>query len=316
MNNHDSRTVSDRDNVTRLKNVAFWLWQYQARNVQYELYTNCILKHIKMFREMGELHIFMANPDKTEKLSSVDGEPITISNSPVTRYFEEKHGKAGRSLFVRFHYLIKSFYRRFGRHAKAANERIDSHDCLNRLFSGEEITFQTDNKADIAALLRMYNDWHIKSPGGNPNQDPESSLEPNTLTIQGNSFVEHSEAIGLEAHAISLFHKAGMDFWEEHNISSEAMKALYKLCLSGDRIKNTDIWRLCSLWMWDKAHEKDRNKPQAFETVYYALKDQIEGAILEDGVLEQIFTRKNRARKAYETTDRCIREMIVLPLRF
>lgn len=312
-----SITKLPKDNVDRLMNVAFWYWEYMRRNQHYIRYCNVIEYYKSYFQDIGEFE-YLDSKEGMEELFSYfyDTEnDYDVKNNPYKTRLEELHGKDAGIKFIKFSFLSEKYRSRFNRIYKHYSLGIDTDEELLKLLNEEDILFETRDTTDIAALLRMHNDWTIKIDDDTPTHYIYSLEESGPITIDPKSILNTPAQIGLEAHAINLINKSIRSLIEKQFVELETFEAVYRISLAGRHINSSDEMRLAILWLWDKAHEEDDGNPAPFDAVYPLLKDKLESANVSGGVWEQILYRKSRILGYYKMLTQSISQLTVLPLQ-
>lgn len=306
-----------KDNADRLMNVAFWYWEHMRRNKYYTRYCDVIESYKHYFASIGELD-YLDSKEGMEELFSYfyDTEnDYDIKNNPYKTRLEKAHGKESGLIFFKFSFLSEKFRSKFNRIYKHYSIGINPECELQKLLNDEDVLFETKDTADIAALLRMHNDWAMKIDDDSPTYYIYSLEESGPITVDPKSILNNPSTIGLEAHAINLINKSVNSLIKKQFVEQETFEAVYDISVARKKINNADEMRLAILWLWDKAHEENYENPTPFDVVYPLLKDKLERANASGGVWEQVLYRKSRIRGYYEVLIQSIAQLTVLPLQ-
>lgn len=305
------------DDVDRLKRAALWYWEYMRRNPLYRKYCQEIKLYDDYFKRIGVYDFMQSKEFLNEMLKYVSShnEKTELKYTPFRKRLERDHGEKAGRIFFKYGFLGNGFEKNFGRVYKDCNDGFDSELVLLKILRGENIAFFTENVRDIAAMVKLNGQWLISVDGFAPSTYSFDFECANEVKIDPVAILKNPEKVGLEVYAMNIINKAVESLFEQQRVPLETYESVYKLSLAGKHINSTDAMRLAMLWMWDKAHEHDMKEPLPFDHVYRLLKDRIEGADATDGVWEQILYRKPRIREYYASTERCIRQRIVIPLK-
>jgi hypothetical protein len=310
------RNISKAD-IIRLKGIAFWYWEYMRRNPLYIRYCDVITEYDDYFKSLG-VYDYMQSKEYLDEMSeyvTTHDESEDLKYTPFRRRLEKEHGEEAGRRFFKYGFLSCGFEDKFGRIYKHYSVGIDSTEALERLMSGRDISFKTNEVADLAALTKLNGSWLITVDDFTPDTFTYDLKRSKTIKIDPNGVLDDPGKVGLEIYALNLINKAVESLFEEQKIADETLQSVYNLNFSGKTLRNADISRLAALWLWDKAHEKGRQNPAAFKEVYPLLK-----AKLNDkkrtivGNWEQQDLKANRIRTHYEMTDYCIRHRTITHL--
>jgi len=315
--NSKSSSKSDRGDAKRLKNVAFWYWEYLRRNTLYRRYCDVIAYYFEYFDGIGEFD-YLASKEGLDELNSYyydEENDYDYKNNPYKDRLEKEHGPRAGVMFQKFSFLSEKFRSNFKRVFKHYSEGINTEEELTKLFNKEDIRFESNDSLDIAALLKMYKNWKMRIDDESPTYYVFELEKSGKITIDPSSIMNDPSEVGQEAHAINLIYKSMRGLFEDHHIKAETLEAVYDLVLSGENINSSDEMRLAVLWLWDKAHEDDYFNPAPFDTVYRMLKARINEEFAHSGIWEQILYRRSRILRYYEAVDLSITQMTVIPLK-
>lgn len=311
------------DDTDRLKNVAFWYWEYMRRNPLYRRYCNVIDRYDNFFKSIG-VYDYMQSKEYLDEMSeytSTHDEREELRYTPFRLRLERDHGERAGLLFFKYGFLSLGFENKFGRIYKYCTDGIDADALINKLLTDEDVSFSTENVADIAALVKLNGQWLITVDGFTPDTFCYDLQRSNEVKISPKAILEEPGKVGLEVYALNLINKAVESQFEKQRVSLETMGSVYKLSLAGKHINSTDAMRLAMLWMWDKAHENGGKEPLPFDQVYRLLKEiilskhAVEDGKETGGVWDQILYRKPRIREYYASTEHCISQPTVIPLK-
>jgi len=307
------RNVSQAD-INRLKGIAFWYWEYMRRNPLYIRYCDVIKRYDDYFKSIG-VYEFMQSKEFLEEISeytSTHEDSEDLKYMPIRRRLERDHGEKAGKIYFKYGFLGYAFEEKFGRIYKDPSEGLDTEKALEAMMVGKNISFLADNVPDISALIKLNGSWLISVDDTTPKSYFYDLPRIQNIQIDPKGVLDDPGRVGLEVYAVNLITKAVESFFEEQKISGETLQSVYLLSCSGKYLKSPAISRLAALWLWDKAHEKDRQNPATFKEVYPLLK-----AKLNDkkrtiaGNWEQQALNATRVRTHYEMTDYCIRNRTI-----
>lgn len=311
------------DDVDRLKRVAFWYWEYMRRNPLYRRYCQAIEEYDDYFNLIG-VYDFMQSKEYLDEMSeyvSCHDERVDLKYTPFRKRLDRDHGEEAGRKFFKYGFLGNGFEKHFGRVYKDYNDGLDSDFALLELIADRNLPFFTENVRDIAALVKLNGQWLISVDGFAPSTYSFDLERANEVKIDPVAILKNPGKVGLEVYALNIINKAVESLFEKQRVPLETYESVYKLSLAGKHINSTDAMRLAMLWMWDKAHENDGEEPLPFDQTYRLLKEIIQSRRADEdgketgGVWEQILYRKPRIREYYASTERCIQQLIVIPLK-
>jgi len=310
------RNVSQAD-INRLKGIAFWYWEYMRRNPLYIRYCDVITEYDDYFKSLG-VYDYMQSKEYLDEMSeyvATHDDSEDLKYTPFRRRLEKEHGEEAGRRFFKYGFLSYGFEGKFGRIYKHCSVGIDSDEVLEGLISGKDVLFKTNIVADLAALTKLNGSWLITVDDFTPDTFTFDLKRSKNIKIDPNGILDDPERVGLEVYALNIINKAVESLFEEQKVADATLQSVYTLSLAGKRFNKADLTRLAALWLWDKAHEKDRQKPAPFKEVYPLLK-----AKLNDkhrvivGNWEQQALKANRVRAHYAMTDYCIRHHTITHL--
>jgi len=305
------------DDTDRLRNVAFWYWEYMRRNPLYKRYCTVIDRYDNYFKKIGVYDYMQSKEciDEMMEYSSTHEGKEELRYTPFRLRLELDHGEQAGLLFFKYGFLSFGFENKFGRIYRPCTDGMDTDVVITKLINDENVSFFTESLADIAALVKLNGQWLITVDGITPNTFCFDLKRSNEIKILSHGIIEDPGKVGLEVYALNIINKAVNSLLEKQQVLPETYESVYKLSLAGKHINSTDAMRLSMLWMWDKAHEVDGQEPLPFDQVYRLLKDRIEKAGATEGVWEQVLYRKPRIREYFESTERCIQQVTIIPLK-
>jgi hypothetical protein len=313
----ENKIIEPQDDTDRLKRVAFWYWEYMRRNQKYRRYCQVMRQYNDYFKMIG-VYDFMQTKEFLDEMFEYvysHDELHELKYTPFRKRLERAHGEEAGRKFFKFGFWSCGFDKLFGRIYKDCDDGLDSEYALDKVLSGGNIPFFTEDVSDIAALIKLNSQWGISVAGSTPCVFTYDLELVNDVKIDPKAVLDNPAKIGLEAFALNLITKSVESLFEKQNILLGTYESVYKLSLAGKHINSSDIMRLSMLWLWDKAHEENENNPLPFDTVYPLLKAKIEGANAAEGVWEQLLYRKPRIREYYESTSRSIQQLTIIPLK-
>lgn len=307
-----------KDIYDRLRNVAFWYWEYQRRNNQYRRWSSVVECFIEYFDSIGELER-MDSQETLEECLAHEKELETIFDyfdTPFCRHLVEEHGIEAKRKYIKMCFLGAKFDQKFKRVFRHHCDGIDTDLALEAILNQHDVSFETERVGDLSALLVMHEDWIVQIDGDVPT--PILSLLEVSATLPFNPDIkpEQLENIGKEYQVLNLFNKAVKEVFEDQFLDYSTAEAAYKLSIAGRHINNSDLVRLAVLWMWDRA---DESNPNDVETGFPAALEALQTKLDEKGMgaekaFNQFFTRRKRILGYFKATNKCIEEMNVFNL--
>ena len=208
-----------------------------------------------------------------------------------------------------------AFENKFGRIYKDPSAGLDTEEALEAFMSGKQVSFMVDNPKDIAALIKLNGSWLITVDDFKPSTFSYDIKRAQNITINPDGVLDDPGKVGLEVYALNMINKSVESLFQEQDVADITLKSVYKLSLAGKTLRNADLTRLAALWLWDKAHEKDRQNHAPFKEVYPILKAKLnDKRRVIVGNWEQQALKANRVREHYAMTDYCIRHHTITHL--
>jgi len=239
---------------------------------------------------------------------------LDLKYTPFRRRLDYEHGDEAGHRYFKYGFLSYGFEMKFGRIYKHYSDGLDASKALEQLLKGENVSLETSDPADISALTKLNGSWLVSVDDDMPNNFLYDLERSKSITIDPKGVLNEPTKVGFDVHALNLINKAVESIFEKQNVSPETLQSVYKRNLSGKYIFGSDIMRLSMLWLWDKAHEDDRQNPLSFDEVDTLLKEKIERAGIPDGVWDQIITRRKRMVEYYASTIFCIKNRTITSL--
>lgn len=311
---------ADRDNIERLESIAFWLWEYTRRNQHYRRYIDVIMWYRIQFHEVGELENldnFCSYESVQRLMDESDSNPEIIKYNDFTRELTQKHGYFYGKAVFKILFLIMQFNKRFKRTAKDYEEGINTEEEIDKLLKGEKVSFLSKDQNDQYAVISLRKDWVIMVDGDTPNPNMIRFENDDVITINPSKIISHRKELSKEAASFEIYDQLSKNVSTTGRIDYETQLEIYELGGAGlDFDPRGDNMRLVMLWLWDKAHEPDDrdNPPKSFDEVYPLLKDRLHDGDL-DNLTSDVLNRKSRIKGYYRTTEYCINNLTVLPLK-
>ena len=287
------------------------------RNPLYIRYCDVFNCYHNYFESLG-VYEYMQSKEFLDEMSEYVSTHDTreeLKNFPFRKRLEKEFGDEAGKITFKYGCLSCGFENHFGRIYKHYSIGIDTEKVLNDELSGNPFPFITNNPADIAALVKLNGSWLITVDDFMPDNFCYDIKRTQNIKINPDGVLNDPEKVGLEVRALNMINVAVESMFKEQSIADDMLKSVYKLSLAGKRFSSADITRLATLWLWDKAHEKDRQNPSAFKEVYPLLKAKLnDKKRVIAGDWEQLAQRANRVRQNYEMTDYCIQHHTITHL--
>ncbi|MGE4470422.1 MAG: hypothetical protein AB7D47_09820 [Desulfovibrio sp.] len=314
------KSKADRDNIERLESIAFWLWQYTSRNRSYQRFINVITWYRVKFLEVDELENLDEYLGYDNVLKLMDDPEFTydtLKDNEFTRELSRKHGEFfGRAIF-KLVFLMMKFNERFGREPKDYDERMDTDEALGKLLDDQTVTFSSKDKFDQYAVMQLRDEWMLEVEGDSPNPNMIRLEDDDKITIDPKKLTAHKEELSKEAGSFEIYDQISKKASKGGRLNYDTKLQIYELGGAGKHYDpKGDVMRLVMLWLWDKAHEgeEDGNEPKTLDEVLPLLKDRVKTGHLQN-ISYDAFFRKPRLRSYYQTTEHCINNLTVLPLK-
>lgn len=307
-----------KDGYDRLKNVAFWHWEYQRRNSVYRRWCEVVERYINYFDELGEWE-YMCSLEFAQKLQEYYSDPQyddAIMDNPYCRHLEHEHGVEARKAFFKWSIFGFQFDQKFKRIFRDPSIGMDSEEALSHALKEEPVSFAVESLADMTAMLKMHHEWIIQIDGETPSHVLAFAEKNATIPINPDVPLDRLANIGNEAQVLNMLHKA---LYEEHGeqvLDEATPNAAYQLSIAGKHINNSDLVRLAVLWMWDQAVEANPDDLDAgFMDAYERITSRIEEAGMGgEKPFSQFLTRRKRVQGYFSATNECIKNMYVFNL--
>jgi len=307
-----------KDGYDRLKNIAFWHWEYQRRNPEYRRWCEVIERFILYFDDIGEWE-YMCSEEFARKLKEYYSDPQyddAIMDNPYCRHLEGEHGKEARRAFIKWSLLGFQFDRKFKRIFRDASVGMDVEEALSQALKEAPVSFEVESLADMTAMLKMHNEWIVQIDGNAPSHVLAFGETNATMPINPDVPLDRLANIGHEAQVLNMLHKALFEEHGEQVLDEATPNAAYQLSIAGKHINNSDLVRLAVLWMWDRAFEAN---PDDLDAGFMDAYEQVTAKIEEAGMggekpFSQFLSRRKRIQGYFSATDRCIKDMYVFNL--
>lgn len=307
-----------KDSYDRLKNVAFWYWEYQRRNSQYRRWSNIIEGYIDYFASIGELEN-LGNPEALASNVEYADNPDNADDffdSPLCRHLLKQHGPEAKCKYFKMSMRQAKFDQKFKRVLRFHWEGMDTEKALDAVLKEEDVSFETESVADHSAMLAMHENWIVQIDGDAPSHLLSLSKAQATLPFNPDVKPEQMANIGSEYQVLNMFNKAVKEVFEDQFLDSTTAEAAYKLSIAGKHINNSDLVRLAVLWMWDRA---DESNPDDIEAGFQEALEALQAKLNKKGMggekaFSQFFTRRKRILGYINATNKCIEEMNVFNL--
>ena len=287
------------------------------RNPLYIRYCDVIAKYDDYFKSLG-VYDFIQSKEYLDEMSeyvTTHDDPEELKYTPFRRRLEKEHGKEAGKIYFKYGFLGYAFENKFGRIYKDPSAGLDTEEALEAFMSGKQVSFMVDNPKDIAALIKLNGSWLITVDDFKPSTFSYDIKRAQNITINPDGVLDDPGKVGLEVYALNMINKSVESLFQEQDVADITLKSVYKLSLAGKTLRNADLTRLAALWLWDKAHEKDRQNHAPFKEVYPILKAKLnDKRRVIVGNWEQQALKANRVREHYAMTDYCIRHHTITHL--
>jgi hypothetical protein len=305
-----------QDDIDRLKKAAFWYWEYMRRNDLYRRYCDVMEQYHDYFKSIGVFDSMQTKEYLNEMVEYVatHDDHLDIKYPPFRRRLDRDHGDEAGHKYFKYSFLCRSYEKMFGRIYVNYFFGIDTEETLQKIFKGENVTFEASAPPEISALTKLNGSWLVSIDDYTPNNFLYDYEHAKSITIDPKGIINKPTEVSQDIHALNIINKAVASIFEEQDIPPESLQSVYKRNLAGKYVSGSDFMRLSMLWMWDKAHEDDRNNPLPFDDVYSRLKQKIEQAGITIKGSDQIFTHRKRIVEYYATTDFCIKNRTLTTL--
>jgi len=237
------------DNIDRVKNVAFWHWEYLRRNAKYYNYYSQLDTIMDELLKLGF--------DEFCQESSVEQYVSKHDKFPYEKELCKRYGKRTSLLFYKYWKLDAKFELKFGRSQRLPLEGLDTDKAFKLLLKDEPINFMTDDLDDILALLHLHQDWSITINDTYPNV---SNLfhDIDSISIKPEALKENKGTVELEYQVLKFAQRLNDN--EQEHLTSSDLNAVYNLCIKGKGISRANEKRLIALWVWDQCYVEETGK--------------------------------------------------------
>lgn len=303
------------DDADRLERVAFWLWEYTRRNHHYRRYVDVIHNYLERFDEIGELDnvlSFMGYDNLQVLLSDPD---FDLTDNFLTQELSKKHGELYAKYLFKMCILLSKFNMRFGRVFKDYTEGLDTHKSLKDLLDGKEVSFRSKDQYDQYAVMHIRNEWMMTVDGDAPNLNMVTVENDADIKLDPTKVLTHGTELAKEANSLNIYNQMYRNASKGRGIDYDTKIQVYQLGAAGKDIKPSgDQKRFIMLWLWDQAHDPENkgDQPKSFDEVFPLLKEHLHEGYLST-LCHEVTSRKSRTRGYYQTTEQCIKELVILP---
>lgn len=305
----------------RLENLAFWYWEYQRRNPVYRRWSEVLGNLYEKLEPYQDTIDEIYTPNGTVDLIKYEREATTTHErkyNPARKVMEDRHGPKAGELLYKFNILSVKFDRKFKRPPLSHEFGVDTEEALKALLSPKELEFRPDDISHVSALLNMHNDWIVKIDGEDPNHTYMLLVPYVTLPIGPHVTTEIHQKATLEYEVLHLMSKT-IDLWDfnEQIVDEQTADAALELLEDLKGINTANVMRLAMLWLWDRINEDDDQSLDfdgKFKKHWGSLKSRANNAGMIDKPWNQIYGKKNRIMKAFESTNCSIQNMTITDL--
>jgi hypothetical protein len=323
--------------IDRLRNAAFWHWEYMRRNPIYIKYWDKFEFYFKYFDEIG-VSAFINSAEHIELVREIGNDPSREDSNLeiISERMFQADGDKGTLYYTKFGILSACFANKFFIPPKSYIEDYSSEDVFEYVFSREEFLFQTYEITECISLCSTH-EWMFSTPDSIAELYDFSIVENLNFSPNRMTSMNSSKNVGLEAGVINVTKSAinkiierdisyscltfeKMKYLPEVElddvISDEQLEDIYDLIIKPRKLNIADELRLCGLWMWDN-YDHDTDDPEAeFERVLDELRMKLELGGKDDKPWSQVFERKKRMWEYFQVTCMCIKKHTVLPLSY
>lgn len=307
------------DTIDRVKNIAFWQWEYTRRNPTYRKYSEALLALEDRIADHGIFELFK-NADFQKEANEFANIKATYSYyHAVDGLLSEEAMKELR----RWKTLRDKFTERFMRRRRSSH--LGATTCyemiLEMVSEGRKREYNTgscheghdyfsESLDDILALLSYHHDWSIlvdeKLP---PKVDFEMLIGFSYRPTDTATDYIHT---GDEIRSLSYLH----DFTNrEGRVPDELCEIVYKLSIAGKKINPADEMRKFLLILWDEMNKIGSFERKTFDHYYRDVLKMIDGEGATHSIWKQVASNKTRIYKYFQATCRCIEGMRVYSLK-
>lgn len=307
------------DAIDKVKNLAFWQWEYQRRNQKYREYSEAMTVLDLDLIDSG-VSAYFAREDYVELVTKYQdpSEPFSYYNM-----IKDNFSKCVLDYFYKWCILRQKFAANFMRRPKHYMNGEET--CYEMLlcsisrrkkcnydiqkYSGYDACY-LDELSDLLALLSYREQWDILIDGKVP---PKVDF----LTMFNFPYVPTSNAtestdIGSQIRSLAFLY----DFTRTHHPQSDELcETIYRLAIAGRKINPADEMRTFLLILWDEMDRIGCFDRKTFNHYYADVLKMIDAKGAEHSIWKQVASHKSRIYKYFQTTCRCIEDMRVYPLK-
>ena len=313
--------MAQQSKAERLENLAFWYWEYQRRNPEYQKWSETIDRFMDDLEKCAEALAEMSSPKGLVDMIEFERSNPTIQDfrkSKFIKRIESEFGKETARTLYRYSMLNQKFERRFKRSATYHGYGMDSEEALQLVLDGKEPVFKPFDLADVAALLGMHNEWVVQMNGRDPSQTFSMIAEYVTVPIGPHIPIDVFKKASLECEVLYLLSQAAA-FWNDDKpaLDEEVSESVLDLLEDLKGVNTANIMRLAMLWLWDRINGDDDPSLDfdgKFKKHWGSLKSRADNAGMIEKPWNQIYGKKNRIMKAFESTNYSIQNMTITDL--
>lgn len=307
------------DAVDKIKNIAFWQWEYQRRNQKYRDYSEATTILQLDLADAGVADFF-ARKDYVELVNKYQD-----SSEPFAHYnmIKDNFPDCVVDYLCKWSILNQKFTDKFMRRSKhyVNGEETCYEMLLNFIARGEKCNYDVKKYSgydecyleeldDLLALLAYRKQWGILMDGKIPPKH-DFFTKLNTPYIPTND-ATRSPDVGLEIRSLSFL----CDFTVvHHSLTDELCEIIYKLAIAGRKINPADEMRTFLLILWDEMERVGSFDIKTFNHYYSDVLKMIDENGADHSIWNQVATHKSRIYKYFKTTCQCIEDMRVYPLK-
>lgn len=306
------------DAIDKVKNIAFWQWEYTRRNPKYRRYSEALSALDDRLVSHGVFDLFK-NTDYQKEAKEYSAAKEIFSYYHLT---DGQLSEDSMKELRRWRMLKDKFTERFMRRRKSFLQ--GGFTCyemiLGMISEGRNYEYDTDvfkwnddysldSLDDILALLLYHHEWSILVDEKMP---PKVDFE----MLIGFSYRPTKTAIdsihtGDEVRSLAYLH----DFLNcEERVPDELCRIVYRLSIAGKKINPADEMRKFLLILWDDLNRSGRFDREAFDLYYSDVLRMIEEEGATHSIWKQVASNKTRIYKYFQATCRCIEDMHVYSL--
>lgn len=305
-----------KDWYDRLRNVAFWYWEYQRRNPSYRKWSKIIQGYLRYFDLIGELENLVSPELFLENIEHAQSHEGEDWQSPYVRYLSDTYGPGAKCKYFRLSVRGVKFDEKFKRVYREHWIGMDTDEALDDILDMKSVSFYADDETDLIALLSMHEEWIVQFGEEAPSYIGSFVEKQATAPFSPDATPEQVMKISTEYQVLNAFSKAVKCAFEDQFIDDQTMKAVYKLSIAGRHINSTDLVRLAILWMWDYAHKANPDDlVSEFDNALVAVRKKIKDKDMDgEKAFNQFTDRRARVLGYFNATNECIQKMRVFNL--